>query len=203
MFKALSILALLLLVALAESKLQLGSFLQTDQLESLLASSGRLAPFLFVLIMAAAVVVSPIPSVPLDIVAGSIFGPVLGTVYATLGGLIGAMLSFIIARALGRQLFERFPRWAHQFLPGVLKPSPGQDRAGLSATATRVVRRRELRSRSDQDASVNVQRGDATWHDSADLRLRLLWRRRSNNSLPWPSGGVGGRGLVFHTSSLD
>ena len=58
--------------------------------------------------MAAAVVVSPIPSVPLDIVAGSIFGPVLGTVYATLGGLIGAMLSFIIARALGRQLLERF-----------------------------------------------------------------------------------------------
>ncbi len=58
-------------------------------------------------VMATAVVVSPIPSLPLDIAAGSFFGPLLGTLYAATGALAGAVLSFLIARLLGRWI-ERY-----------------------------------------------------------------------------------------------
>jgi uncharacterized membrane protein YdjX (TVP38/TMEM64 family) len=59
------------------------------------------------LIMIAAVVISPIPSLPLDIAAGAFFGPVMGTVYSVAGGLGGAVISFMIARFLGRGIIEK------------------------------------------------------------------------------------------------
>jgi uncharacterized membrane protein YdjX (TVP38/TMEM64 family) len=58
--------------------------------------------------MAVAVVVSPIPSLPLDIAAGAFFGPLLGTVYSVIGALGGAVASFLLARYLGRQAIERY-----------------------------------------------------------------------------------------------
>ncbi len=74
----------------------------------MLNSAGKFAPLLFICIMALAVVVSPIPSLPLDIAAGAAFGPLLGTLYSVAGGLAGAVVSFLIARFLGRDLLERF-----------------------------------------------------------------------------------------------
>jgi uncharacterized membrane protein YdjX (TVP38/TMEM64 family) len=58
--------------------------------------------------MALAVIVSPIPSLPLDIAAGAFFGPFLGTVYSVIGALGGAVVSFLLARYLGREFIERF-----------------------------------------------------------------------------------------------
>lgn len=60
--------------------------------------------------MAAAVVISPIPSLPLDIAAGATFGPMLGTAYAVIGAEIGAIASFLIGRALGRDVLTRLLR---------------------------------------------------------------------------------------------
>ena len=82
--------------------------LHPERIEAWLAEAGALAPLLLVGLMAAAVVVSPIPSLPLDVAAGAFFGPLLGTVYAVLGALVGALASFWIARLLGRELLERF-----------------------------------------------------------------------------------------------
>ncbi len=73
----------------------------------LLESAGPLAPLALIGMIALAVVVSPIPTLPMDVAAGAIFGPWLGTFYAAVGGLIGAAVSFGIARALGRELVER------------------------------------------------------------------------------------------------
>lgn len=67
-----------------------------------------LAPLLFILIMAIAVVVSPIPSLPLDIAAGAFFGPLLGTVYSVIGALGGAIVSFSFSRFVGREFVESF-----------------------------------------------------------------------------------------------
>lgn len=72
-----------------------------------IGSYGILSPIIFIILMALAIVISPIPSMPLDAVAGVLFGPVLGTAYAVIGGTIGASISFLIARFLGRKFIER------------------------------------------------------------------------------------------------
>ena len=54
-----------------------------------------------------AIVVSPIPTLSLDILAGRMFGPVLGTLDAALGAVLGALASFHIARFFGRVFLSR------------------------------------------------------------------------------------------------
>ncbi|OGW29715.1 MAG: hypothetical protein A2X56_06395 [Nitrospirae bacterium GWC2_57_13] len=78
-----------------------------DQMKQWLEGAGPLAPLLYMAAMAIAVIVSPIPSVPLDIAAGAFFGPFLGTVYSVIGALAGAGAAFLIARFLGREFMER------------------------------------------------------------------------------------------------
>jgi len=88
--------------------LDLGFLLDPERLEAWLRAQGTLGPLLFMGLLALAVVVSPIPSVPLDIAGGLAFGPWLGTLYAATGALVGSVVSFAIARLLGRELIERF-----------------------------------------------------------------------------------------------
>jgi uncharacterized membrane protein YdjX (TVP38/TMEM64 family) len=75
-----------------------------------LQDAGALAPLLLIGSMAAAVVIPPIPSLPLDLAAGAAFGPFFGTVYAVLGAEVGAIGAFLIARALGREALSRYLR---------------------------------------------------------------------------------------------
>jgi uncharacterized membrane protein YdjX (TVP38/TMEM64 family) len=84
------------------------SYFNPEKIKNWLAFAGGLAPVMYMAIMATAVVLSPIPSLPLNIAAGALFGPLMGTLYSALGALGGAVLSFMIARTLGRELLERF-----------------------------------------------------------------------------------------------
>ncbi len=84
------------------------SFFRPGHIREWLEGAGNMAPVLYMLLMTAAVIVSPIPSLPLDLAAGAYFGPLQGTIYSVAGAMIGAVLSFIIARVLGRELIERF-----------------------------------------------------------------------------------------------
>jgi len=70
-----------------------------DYVKEKISSYGMVAPVIYIIIMAIAIIISPIPSLPLDVVAGIIWGPLLATVYSVIGGLIGAMISFYIARS--------------------------------------------------------------------------------------------------------
>jgi uncharacterized membrane protein YdjX (TVP38/TMEM64 family) len=97
-----------LILFLAQHYLDIGSYFNPENIKVWLNEAGSLAPILFMLIMAAAIVISPIPSLPLDIAGGAVFGPFWGTLYASVGALVGAMISFLIARALGRDLIARF-----------------------------------------------------------------------------------------------
>ncbi|MDR4469955.1 MAG: hypothetical protein MRJ68_16935, partial [Nitrospira sp.] len=64
-----------------------------------LRDAGPLAPLLLIGSMACAVVIPPIPNLPLDLAAGAVFGPFYGALYAIIGAEIGAIGCFLIARA--------------------------------------------------------------------------------------------------------
>jgi len=84
------------------------ALLAPERIKELLDTAGPIgAPLLLMGLMALAVVVSPIPSLPLDVAAGLAFGPWLGTLYAATGALLGALVAFGLGRLLGRGFVER------------------------------------------------------------------------------------------------
>ena len=104
--KIVAMLILLLLLLLSGVHPELRSFLTRESLLNALRDAGPWAPVLHMLAMASAIVISPIPTVPLDVVGGVLFGPWLGTLYSSLGALLGAVIAFLIARRIGRGALE-------------------------------------------------------------------------------------------------
>lgn len=90
--------------------IDLEEFFRPDRIAQWLTQAGPLAPLVFMALMALAVVISPLPSLPLDIAAGAAFGPFLGATYAVVGAEAGAIASFLIGRALGREVLTRLLR---------------------------------------------------------------------------------------------
>ncbi len=58
--------------------------------------------------MAVAILVSPIPSAPIALSAGAIYGHFWGTLYVLIGSEIGAIAAFSISRFLGYNLLHRW-----------------------------------------------------------------------------------------------
>ncbi|MEC4688097.1 MAG: TVP38/TMEM64 family protein [Nitrospirota bacterium] len=106
--KLTAVLLLLVVTLLISTRLDVGAFFAPDRIVPWLQEAGAFAPVGFIAVMALSVVVSPIPSLPLDILAGRVFGPLAGTLYAVAGGALGAVVSFQIARLLGRDIIARF-----------------------------------------------------------------------------------------------
>ena len=71
------------------------------------------APIAYICLVVLAIVISPIPSTPLGIVAGITFGTLLGTIYSLIGAQIGACLAFMIARKWGRPAVEKLTSKKH------------------------------------------------------------------------------------------
>ncbi|BBM06243.1 hypothetical protein HAALTHF_53340n [Vreelandella aquamarina] len=63
-----------------------------------------------IFMMITAIVMSPIPSGPIAMVAGAIYGPVWGTAYVVIGAEAGALLAFCIARLFGYEVMQRWSR---------------------------------------------------------------------------------------------
>ena len=108
LLKIILLAAFILGIAAAQLSLDVSTYVHPDRIRGWLDSAGTLAPVAYMLMMASAVVVSPIPSLPLNIAAGAFFGPFAGTAYSLAGALLGALVSFSIARSLGRGFIERF-----------------------------------------------------------------------------------------------
>ncbi len=97
-------------IVVLQLRFDIASYFTPQNIETWLDKAGPLAPLFYMGVMALAVIISPIPSLPLDVAAGIAFGPWLGTLYSALGALVGAVGSFMIARLLGRGLIEHIVR---------------------------------------------------------------------------------------------
>lgn len=102
--------ALLLLAALAWAgwALHAHGFFAREQLLALGERFGPIGPLIIAGALVLAVVVGPIPTIPISIASGVLYGPVAGFVWAMLGSLLGAAIAFAIARLAGRPFVERF-----------------------------------------------------------------------------------------------
>lgn len=67
---------------------------------------GFWGPLVYISILALSVVISPIPSAPLAVVAGVIWGPILAGVYSIIGGFIGSLVAYFLGRTLGRSAIK-------------------------------------------------------------------------------------------------
>ncbi len=76
--------------------------LQPERLVDTVRSMGWLGPLLLAALMVLAVVIGPIPTVPITVSAGAVYGPWLGFALAMGSALLGALLSFWIARLIAR-----------------------------------------------------------------------------------------------------
>ena len=89
----LKLLGIILIVSAAVSVQQIwniAAWFSIDNITAWLDRTGSWAPFLYMAMMAAAIIFSPIPSLPLDIASGIYFGPILGTIYSVIGATIGS-----------------------------------------------------------------------------------------------------------------
>ncbi len=111
------IVVIIVALLVAHFRFDLFTFLDPESIGLFLDSVGPAAPVVFIPAMALAVVVSPIPGIPLAVSAGMIFGPFLGGIYSLLGGYAGAALSFLLARYFGRDVIERTTRTEIRFYP--------------------------------------------------------------------------------------
>jgi uncharacterized membrane protein YdjX (TVP38/TMEM64 family) len=89
------------------SSLDYEQYLSPTVLAQWLNGAGSLAPLLLIGSMVCAVIIPPIPSLPLVLAAGAAFGPFDGALYAVIGAEIGATACFLVARALGREALSR------------------------------------------------------------------------------------------------
>lgn len=72
-----------------------------------LNSHGALGPLLLALLMLLAVVVGPIPTLPISAASGLAFGILGGTLIAMAGAIVGALVAFSVSRQLGREALRR------------------------------------------------------------------------------------------------
>jgi uncharacterized membrane protein YdjX (TVP38/TMEM64 family) len=75
---------------------------------------GMTGPLAVVALIALAVLVSPLPSAPVALAAGALYGHSWGTLYVLLGAELGALGAFSLARLLGREALQR---WLGHRLP--------------------------------------------------------------------------------------
>jgi uncharacterized membrane protein YdjX (TVP38/TMEM64 family) len=75
---------------------------------NLLSRYSIIAPILFIIIRAGAIVFPPIPGIIIDLVGISIFPWFLGFLYGEIGVVLGALIAFWIARYLRKPLLKRF-----------------------------------------------------------------------------------------------
>ena len=97
--------ALFCIIATAIGIYLLGGINQKE-LQLWLQKMGIWAPILYILIYSIATICI-LPSTPLNLTGGAIFGSVWGTVWTSIAAILAAMLSFGFSRTIGRNLVKK------------------------------------------------------------------------------------------------
>lgn len=85
----------------------LAALADPQSLRAQVLALGPVGPLAVVGLMATAIVLNPIPSAPIAVAAGAIYGHAWGTLYVLLGAETGALIAFGIARLLGGDWLAR------------------------------------------------------------------------------------------------
>ena len=117
-FRIRHLIILVLVLVLPVSYFALGDsglmvyFTDSGSIVAEIQALGMLGPALIIGLMVLAIVFNPLPSAPIAIAAGAVYGHTLGTVYIVVGAEIGAIVAFFIARTIGydiaRKYFDKF-----------------------------------------------------------------------------------------------
>jgi uncharacterized membrane protein YdjX (TVP38/TMEM64 family) len=75
---------------------------------SAIGGLGALGPLGIIGLMVLAILVSPIPSAPIALAAGALYGHTWGTLYVLLGAELGALGAFAIARLAGHEVLRHW-----------------------------------------------------------------------------------------------
>jgi len=86
----------------------IAAVLDGEALKLHVARLGPWGPATLIGLMALAILVSPIPSAPIALAAGALYGHGWGTLYVLLGAEIGALAAFGIARLVGYEVLRRW-----------------------------------------------------------------------------------------------
>jgi len=106
--------ALVVLLALAATYLLLHAtgtvrvLLDVHAVRDYIMGLGMAGPVAVAALIALAVLVSPLPSAPVALAAGALYGHTWGTLYVLAGAELGALGAFTIARMLGRDALQRW-----------------------------------------------------------------------------------------------
>lgn len=92
----------------------LATLLDVHALRRTIMDLGMLGPLAVIGFMILAILVSPIPSAPIALAAGALYGHTWGTLYILIGAELGALAAFALARMVGRDTVRR---WLGERLP--------------------------------------------------------------------------------------
>jgi len=70
--------------------------------------TGAFGPVVIVLLMAVAIVFSPLPSAPIALASGALYGHYFGSLLVVVGAVAGAMAAFALSRYAGRDAVARW-----------------------------------------------------------------------------------------------
>lgn len=85
----------------------INTLFQIETLQSRLNSIGIWGPLFIIVLMAGAIVMSPLPSAPVALAAGLVYGHGWGTLYILIGAEAGALIAFTLSRLLGYDAMQK------------------------------------------------------------------------------------------------
>ncbi|MGG6295713.1 TVP38/TMEM64 family protein [Leptolyngbya sp. AN02str] len=77
-----------------------------DGFEQTVRRLGSWGALIYIGLITLSVVVSPIPSAPLAVIAGALWGTVLAGIYSVIGGFLGGLIAYYLGRTLGRSAIK-------------------------------------------------------------------------------------------------
>lgn len=107
---AILVVALVLLYWMLSETGALTTLTDKRALREWVSQLGLVGPLAIIAMMVAAIVMSPIPSAPIAMVAGALYGSVWGTAFVVIGAELGALIAFTLARSLGYEAMQRWSR---------------------------------------------------------------------------------------------